>query len=109
MSKFKDLNEMDDIETIASTLKECLEENKKEYETMKADGIIDEDELNRIITTMQDLEFKARSLKEGMDSDSKKAIMEEIIAIVNGEQVKMINAKNNPVIEQVEGTKMELQ
>jgi len=95
IKKFSDLNEQDSIETISSVLKTELENYKKEYEEMKKDGVIDEEELNRIITTMQDLEFKSRTLKEKMTNEKEKLIMEEIINIINSEQVNMTNAKNN--------------
>ena len=94
--KFKDLTEKDNIETISSVLKSELENYKTEYNSMKADGIIDEEELKRIITTMQELEFKARTLKEKMADEKERQVMEEIISIINSEQVNMINIKNNP-------------
>ena len=94
--KFKDLTEKDNIETISSVLKSELENYKTEYNSMKADGIIDEEELKRIITTMQELEFKARTLKEKMADEKERQVMEEIINIINSEQVNMINIKNNP-------------
>ncbi len=100
--KFKDLNEQDNIETISSVLKAELEANKQEYEKMMADGIIDSEELNRIITTMQELEFKARTLKDKMPEGKEKQLMDEIITIINNEQVNMINIKNSPQEEQTE-------
>ena len=102
--KFKDLTEEDNIETISSILKDELNSNAKEYKEMMSDGIIDEEELKRIITTMQDLEFKARTLKEKMTGEKEKTIMDEIINIINNEQVNMINIKNNPVQEETEKT-----
>ena len=95
MKKFKDLTENDNIETIASVLKNELDEYKKEYKSMTEDGVIDETELERIITTMKDLETKAKSLSEKMSNKNEKSIMEEIINIINTEQVNMMNAKNN--------------
>ena len=95
MKKFKDLTENDNIETIASVLKNELDEYKKEYKSMMEDGVIDETELERIITTMKDLETKAKSLSEKMSNKNEKSIMEEIINIINTEQVNMMNAKNN--------------
>ena len=94
--KFKELDASDNIETIASTLKNALAEYQAEYEKMKSDGVIDDEELNRIITTMQELEFKARTLKEKMADEKERQVMEEIINIINSEQVNMINIKNNP-------------
>jgi hypothetical protein len=105
--KFRDLNEQDNIETISSVLKSELDANKKEYTDMMSDGIIDDEELNRIITTMQDLEFKARTLNEKITGEKEKQIMEEIINIINSEQVNMINIKNNPVEIKVEKNNME--
>ena len=95
MKKFKDLTENDNIETIASVLKNELDEYKKEYKSMTEDGVIDETELERIITTMKDLETKTKSLSEKMSNENEKSIMEEIINIINTEQVNMMNAKNN--------------
>ena len=106
--KFKDLDENDNIETISSTLKRDLDEYRQEYEKMKADGVIDEEELNRIITTMQELEFKARTLNANMKSEQEKKIMEEIINLINSEQVNMINIKNTPVQEVQEDNTKEM-
>ena len=106
--KFKDLNENDNIETISSVLKSELSEYNNEYKSMMEDGVIDDNELSRIITTMQDLEFKARSLKEKMTNEQEKQIMDEIIQIINSEQVNMINIKNNPIEVQKEEDKKEL-
>ena len=106
--KFKDLTAEDNIETISSVLKSELEKYKNEYNSMKSDGIIDDQELNRIITTMQDLEFKARSLKEQITSENEKQVMEEIINIINSEQVNMINIKNSNVKAVVEENNKEL-
>ncbi len=99
MKKFKDLTENDNIETIASVLKNELDEYNKEYKSMMEDGVIDEDELKRVITTMKDLETKARSLSEKMSNENEKAIMEEIINIINTEQVNMKNARDTQVEE----------
>ena len=99
MKKFKDLTENDNIETIASVLKNELDEYKKEYKSMTEDGVIDEDELKRVITTMKDLETKARSLSEKMSNENEKAIMEEIINIINTERVNMKNARDTQVEE----------
>ncbi len=95
MKKFMDLTENDNIETISSVLKEEIDKYKTEYENMKQDGVIDEVELDRIITTIQELEFKARTLREKVTDDRIKTILEEFITIVNTEQINMINAKNN--------------
>ncbi len=99
MKKFKDLTENDNIETIASVLKNELDEYNKEYKSMMEDGVIDEDELKRVITTMKDLETKARSLSEKMSNENEKAIKEEIINIINTEQVNMKNARDTQVEE----------
>ena len=99
MKKFKDLTENDNIETIASVLKNELDEYNKEYKSMMEDGVIDEDELKRVITTMKDLETKARSLSEKMSNENEKAIMEEIINIINTERVNMKNARDTQVEE----------
>jgi len=106
--KFKDLTENDNIETISSVLKGELESNKAEYKAMMSDGIIDDEELKRIITTMQDLEFKSRTLKQQMTGKKEQVIMDEIINIINTEQVNMINIKNNPTKEQTEESQMEM-
>ena len=107
--KFKDLDASDNIETIASTLRSALAEYQAEYEKMKSDGVIDDEELNRIITTMQELEFKARTLKTSMTAPNEIQIMDEIINIINAEQVKMTNIKNNPMEEvKTESVQMEM-
>ena len=93
-NNLEDLNEKTSISTIASTLKEELHKHKMEYDAMSADGVIDKDELKRIIDTTQDLEIKARSLRENMDED-KKDIMDEIIKIIHSEQERMVNI-NSP-------------
>ncbi len=66
---------------------------------MMEDEVIDEDKLKRVINTMKDLETKARSLSEKMSNENEKAIMEEIINIINTEQVNMKNARDTQVEE----------
>ena len=95
MKKFTDLNEHDSIETIASVLKNELDNYKKEYEEMKKDGVIDEEEQKRIIDTMSELEKKSSELKEKIDNETTKKIMDEIINIINEETNAIINTKHD--------------
>ena len=95
--KFTDLNENDSIETIASVLKTELDDYKKEYEKMKEDGIIDEEEEKRILTTMSELENKAKELKEKIENENTKKIMDEIINIISEEQNKITNVNTQEI------------
>ena len=103
MKKFTDLNENDSIETIASVLKTELDNYKKEYEEMKKDGIIDEVEQKRILATMSELENKAKELKEKIENETTKKIMDEIINIINEEQNGITNINNQEVKLSEEG------
>jgi ABC-type phosphate transport system auxiliary subunit len=97
MKKFMDLNENDSIETIASVLKTELDNYKKEYEEMKKDGVIDEEEQKRIITTMSELENKAKELKTKIENENTKKIMDEIINIISDEQNKITNVNTQEI------------
>ena len=97
IKKFSDLNEQDNIETISSVLKTELDNYKKEYEVMKQDGIIDEEELKRIIETIKALLSKAKELKDKMTNEKEISIMNDIISILLEEQEKMINASEKTI------------
>ena len=103
IKKFTDLKETDNIETIASVLKTEMENYRKEYEEMKKDGVIDEDEFKRIIATMKELTSKSNELKSKMTNEKEISIMNDIVSIILDEQEKMINI--NDQAKNVEETK----
>lgn len=94
MEKFSNIDVVHET-GIASILRSELNNYKIQYEEIKKDGIIDLDELNVIISGMNELENKAVSLKSKCVNSDESRELEELIGIIKIEAAKMTNARNN--------------